>query len=156
MIDSYFTDPDKIKREAGVCTSPQKPAKTKGEIECQVCMDDVDASEMYCLECGHQTTCKSCWIDYFKNAVKTKECVYLPCPAFKCDVVIKNTVWEFFLKKDHTTAYERYQRFCRENFIEVLFFLFFFFIFFFYFFFFFFFFFSAVKNLLTVLVRIVK
>ena len=83
-------------------------------------MDDVDVNkDIYVLECGHQTTCKKCWTDYLLDSVNNKECVNLPCPAYKCHVTIPEKVWQYFLKDKYPNQFKRYKRFCRENFIEV-------------------------------------
>jgi len=124
IIDVYFTDPDKILVEAGVCIEPKKREEivndqNKNEVmECGVCMDDVKMAEAFCLECGHLNTCKSCWIDYLRNHVKTKQCVHLTCPTHKCYVTIPQEVWRQFLGDKYGDELVRYTRFCRENFVE--------------------------------------
>ncbi|ETO18077.1 ariadne-like ubiquitin ligase [Reticulomyxa filosa] len=145
-MDVYFTDPDKIRLEAGICLEPKEPKLKSGSIECQVCMEDVDIKNVFNLECGHQvmqillfffffkiiilkivvvrkqmkTTCKPCWVDYLKDAARSKECVSLPCPAYKCNVVIREEHWQRFLAEKFPAIWERYKKFCRENFVEVL------------------------------------
>ena len=82
-------------------------------------MDDVPISDIYYLECGHQTTCNKCWIDYLIDGVRSKQCVSLPCPQYKCNITIPSKVWKHFLdNKKYKDKFERYLKFCRENFIE--------------------------------------
>jgi len=118
VMDAYFVNPDKIRLEAGICIHPKPPKLKSGSIECQVCMDDVDISNVFSLECGHQTTCNPCWVDYLKDGARTKECVHLPCPAYKCNVIIREEYWKKFLADKYPSLWERYQKFCRENFVE--------------------------------------
>lgn len=123
IIDVYFTEPDKILVGAGVCIDKKEDVindKNKNNVmECGICMDDVPMSDTFCLECGHLNTCKSCWIDYLRDGVKTKQCVHLTCPTHKCYVTIPQDVWKLFLSDKYKDEYKRYQRFCRENFVEV-------------------------------------
>ena len=123
IMDVYFTDKNKILVGAGVCIDKKKNIindKNKNNvIECGVCMDDVKMSDTFCLECGHLNTCKSCWVDYLRDGVKTKQCVHLTCPTHKCYVTIPQDVWQLFLADKHKEEFKRYQRFCRENFVEV-------------------------------------
>jgi ariadne-1 len=118
VIEAYFVDPAKVQKDAGICAVKATDVVSDEEIECQVCMDDFPADEMFHLDCGHQTTCSTCWTDYLRRSVKSKDCVSLVCPAFKCDVVVPETAWHKFLAGVDDTALERYVRFCRENFVE--------------------------------------
>ena len=89
------------------------------EIECGMCMDDVPLNDVYALDCGHQSICNECWIDYLTKTVKSKECIELTCPQYKCNVTVSSKVWKHFLDNDtYQTEYQRYVRFCRNNFIE--------------------------------------
>jgi ariadne-1 len=115
--DVYFTNPEKILGEAGVCMDPHDPARKSGEMECQVCYDDIDVKDAYSLVCGHQNTCKSCWVYICSTSVQTKQCVFLTCPTTKCHVVAPGSTWKMFLA-DHPKEYTRYLRFCRDNFVE--------------------------------------
>ena len=123
IIDVYFTEPDKILVGAGVCIDKKDNIindKNKNNImECGICMDDVKMSDTFYLECGHLNTCKSCWVDYLRDGVKTKQCVHLTCPTHKCYVTIPQDVWKLFLEDKYGDELLRYQRFCRENFVEV-------------------------------------
>jgi len=43
----------------------------------------------------------------------------LKCPTYKCNIVISSNVWKYYLNnKKYIKEYNRYLRFCRENFIE--------------------------------------
>jgi len=123
IIDVYFTDKqEEILLGAGICLDKHQNAINDSnkdeEMECEICMEDIPKSEAFALECGHVNTCKNCWIDYLLHAVKSKQCVLLDCPTSKCHVTIPSNVWQRFLAKPHPDAYRRYQRFCRENFVE--------------------------------------
>jgi len=125
IIDVYFGGTEKqeeILLGAGICLDKHKDAINESnkdeEMECEICMEDIPKSEAFALECGHVNTCKNCWIDYLLHAVKSKQCVLLDCPTSKCHVTIPSNVWQRFLAKPHPDAYRRYQRFCRENFVE--------------------------------------
>lgn len=119
IIESYFNDSDGVKKASGVCLNPKTASQKSGEIECQVCMDDVSVKNVFSLDCGHQTTCIPCWVDYMRDAVRTKECINLVCPAFKCNVIIPQPTWKKFLGAKYKKEYARYMRFCREHFIDV-------------------------------------
>ncbi|ETO33467.1 hypothetical protein RFI_03643 [Reticulomyxa filosa] len=137
VMDVYFTDPTKIQLEAGICLEPKPPKLKSGSIECQVCMENVDIRNVFSLECGHQVYSSSlsmlhlCCLQkkkkkkkgirksyYLKDGVRSKECVSLPCPAYKCNVVIREEYWQKFLAEQHPLIWERYQKFCRESFVE--------------------------------------
>ena len=124
IIDVYFTEPEKILVGAGVCIDKKDNIindKNKNEMmECGICMDDVKMGDTFYLECGHLNTCKSCWVDYLRDGVKTKQCVHLTCPTHKCYVTIPQDVWKLFLSESYPEEFKRYERFCRENFVEVL------------------------------------
>lgn len=118
IIESYFNNTENVRKDAGICINPVTEASIKsGVIECQVCMDDTNIKQVYNLICGHQTTCNKCWIDYLRDAVRTKECINLTCPAFKCNIILPQPTWKHFLNKKYKNDFERYKRFCRENFI---------------------------------------
>merc|ERR1712193_314863 len=112
LNEKYFDDQDKILEDSGWCSKPKDPPKKSGEIECRVCMDDVNVKEVYSLPCGHQDTCKSCWYDYLSNSVKSKQCISLPCPSYKCKVIIPLKAWKYFFLnyKLDETLYNRYLR----------------------------------------------
>jgi len=122
IIDVYFNEPEKILVGAGVCIEPKKSVITEqnknDELECEICLDDVLRKDAFCLECGHLNTCKRCWIDYLGNGVKSKSCVTLTCPTHKCYVTIPQETWKLFLEPNHKRQLQRYERFCRENFVE--------------------------------------
>jgi len=81
-------------------------------------LEDVDVRHVFSLECGHQTTCSPCWVDYLKDGSRSKECVNLPCPAYKCNVVICEAHWKKLLEEKSPLVLDRYLKFCRENFVE--------------------------------------
>jgi len=122
IIDVYFTKPDDILVGAGVCIDPKKNVVSASnedeELECGVCMEEVARRDAFCLECGHLNTCKGCWVDYLCDGVKTKQCVTLTCPTFKCYVTIPEETWARFLEPAHPLQLQRYRRFCRDNFVE--------------------------------------
>eukprot|EP01083_Nonionella_stella_P084254 233181_1 len=124
ILELYFNanQTQNILMDAGVCIDPKPPIQTPNSkqimIECSVCLDDVSANDTFSIECGHSTVCKPCWIDYLRDAVKTKHCINLTCPQHKCRVIIHRQTWEILISDPYPKEFERYLRFCDEHFIE--------------------------------------
>ena len=125
IFEVYFNDSNKVLIDAGICINPVSEEKLKKEkisnkiIECGICMQDVKISDTFNLECGHINTSKNCWIDYLKYAVKTKDCLFLTCPTYKCSVIIQSDIWKILLGDKYPNEYQRHLRFCNANFIDV-------------------------------------
>jgi len=95
VFDSYFGDQsEKIQEKCGVrsrClfTGTPKTKKLgsrahKQKRECQICIDDVDESEMFAMPCGHEF-CRYCWgqnIDFMFE--EGPSCVRATCPESNC------------------------------------------------------------------------
>jgi len=125
ISEEYFTNSQIVLKDSGVCLSPRgnndnknNSSKNKKTVECQLCLEDVNANILFSMECGHNCVCKPCWVLYLCNGTQTKECVTQTCPAFKCSVIVPPNVWKLLLENTNNKEYVRYLRFCREDFIE--------------------------------------
>eukprot|EP01084_Bolivina_argentea_P025889 48144_1 len=122
VMDIYFTNTNKILINSGVCIHKKQNSINSTNknkiIECRICMNDVEIKNTFCLDCGHINTCKSCWIQYLIDGVKTKQSIFLTCPTYKCNVIIPYKIWKLLLQSNYNNFFLRYERFCRENFIE--------------------------------------
>lgn len=66
----YFTNPDKIREQAGLMPldkTVEKPSEK--EFMCPICWNSVSVSEIDAPECGH-FLCNGCWEDYLREKVK--------------------------------------------------------------------------------------
>eukprot|EP01084_Bolivina_argentea_P235687 396516_1 len=125
IIELYFSNPEATQIDAGICINPlsqegiNKKIDESKVIECGVCLeDDININDTYYLQCGHISTCKSCWIHYLLTSTKTTDCINLTCPTHKCKLIIQSHIYKMFLADKYTDAFKRYLRFCDENFVE--------------------------------------
>lgn len=84
----FMGDQTNARINAGLDASPNDCMDTEeDELECPVCLDDKQPSEFASLTCGHNV-CKECWLDYVRQAMKSKHCFRLKCPMDSCNVAV--------------------------------------------------------------------
>jgi ariadne-1 len=65
----YFSDPNKIRAEAGLMPLDYNSVKpTDKEFQCPICWNVISISELDAPDCGH-SLCNDCWEDYLKEKV---------------------------------------------------------------------------------------
>lgn len=83
--------------EHGRLPTAEEIEENELELECPVCLDDLQPHEMYSLTCGHNV-CLSCWQGHLDAVIlQGAQCVYEgTCPMSGCEVLMPDATWERF------------------------------------------------------------
>jgi hypothetical protein len=87
----YWDQQKKVLKEVGIKLKKKKkkkPQDKNAEVECLVCADDVKASKVFSLACGHGPYCDGCWQYHLSVVVKNSSaegilnstCMWPRCP----------------------------------------------------------------------------
>jgi hypothetical protein len=86
----YWDQQKKVLKEVGIKLKKKKKKKQdkNAEVECLVCADDVKASKVFSLACGHGPYCDGCWQYHLSVVVKNSSaegilnstCMWPRCP----------------------------------------------------------------------------
>eukprot|EP00478_Filoreta_tenera_P000195 GABV01000195.1.p1 GENE.GABV01000195.1~~GABV01000195.1.p1 ORF type:complete len:408 (+),score=147.75 GABV01000195.1:422-1645(+) len=114
LVEKYFDHTEQLRIDAGIDPETTVTPVTEGEIECPQCMDDVDASETFCLKCGHQS-CKGCWKDYLVSRAAQADAVDTRCNFYQCKLKVPASVFKMFLDPPD---FDKYRKFSLRSYVE--------------------------------------
>jgi ariadne-1 len=67
------------------CGIKQSSDPSSETAHCEICYDELVASELYALSCNH-AFCRSCWVSYFEERLAIKSLAgRVDCPRHNCD-----------------------------------------------------------------------
>lgn len=85
LIESWWTDQEKICASAGVLLGRSAKAPAGGASDCLVCYVNKPVSAMFSLACDHWF-CLDCWQQYMSHAVKAKSGLGVRCMSEDCPI----------------------------------------------------------------------
>lgn len=84
----FFEDSDALLTSTGLQFLEKPVTGGGGDVECQICDEEVAFATTHALGCGHRF-CLGCWTDALEAAVaKGKQGVITRCPGYKCPAVV--------------------------------------------------------------------
>lgn len=129
LIDEYFSDPDQIRRKAGleyftsellttlIPPNMQIPPNHKiRTFKCRICCDEeCDIRTGFQVGCGHYF-CRDCYKSYLQNTIGDgASCTLVHCPEHQCKETVTKSIVHFFVDSNEA---QRFDHFFLRNFIE--------------------------------------
>lgn len=117
----YWDQQKKVLKEVGIKLKKKKKKKLQdknAEVECLVCADDVKASKVFSLACGHGPYCDGCWQYHLSVVVKNSSaegilnstCMWPRCPI----KLNKKAFKKLALPED----FQRYEYFLMKSYVD--------------------------------------
>lgn len=91
--------------------------QSSSTIMCNICIEDMVASEMTKMDCGH-CFCNSCWTEHFIVKINEGQSKRIRCMAHKCFAVCDEAVVRKLVSRKHPDLAEKFDRFLLESYIE--------------------------------------
>jgi len=120
LTEAYWTDGEALQAAAGVADwtaddgAVKLPAAGRKKKTCEICFDDVPASQARAAPCGH-FFCADCYRGYLATAVASGPgSVMTTCPDAGCQAAVPLALWEELLDEAQLA---RHRRFRAENFV---------------------------------------
>lgn len=110
---------DKLYKEAGVTVSEHDnpSSKPSSEVMCIICMDEVSASEVTTMDCGH-SFCNNCWTGHFIVKINEGQSRRIRCMAHKCYAICDEAKIRSLVSARDPKLSEKFDRFLLESYIE--------------------------------------
>ncbi|KAL2477196.1 putative E3 ubiquitin-protein ligase [Forsythia ovata] len=93
---------------------PPEPSST---LMCNICMDDVPATEVTKMDCGH-FFCNNCWTEHFIVKINEGQSKRIRCMAHKCNDICDEAIVRKLVSEKHPDLAEKFDRFLLESYIE--------------------------------------
>ncbi|CAA2954307.1 probable E3 ubiquitin- ligase ARI2 [Olea europaea subsp. europaea] len=93
---------------------PPEPSTT---VMCNICMDDVSATEVTNMDCGH-CFCNSCWTEHFIVKINEGQSKRIRCMAHKCNDICDEAIVRKLVSEKRPDLAEKFDRFLLESYIE--------------------------------------
>eukprot|EP00624_Nannochloropsis_granulata_P000194 evm.model.NODE_10712_length_6203_cov_15.285185.1 len=108
VIDSFCTDSDRAQEKAGIARFVLELQKTDQGQVCGICRDEVPASELVAVGCGHYF-CRACYTQYLSSKVSEGiGCPLTRCPEYKCPEVVTENIFRALVPPPVLATYLRY------------------------------------------------
>jgi ariadne-1 len=116
----YWDEQKKVMKEAGIKKRKKKKKKQdkNAMVECLVCSDDVKASKVFSLACGHGPYCDSCWQYHLSVVVKNSSAEGIlnsTCMWPRCLIKLNRKA---FKKLAQPEDFKRYQYFLMKSYVD--------------------------------------
>ena len=113
LLIDYFDNPNKVCKEAGVdlknITENVISGNKGEEVECSVCLDDVDGNDLMALESCKHFFCKNCWRNYLHVAIDDgPSCLQVTCLYKSCNFVVNEKIVNQTVDKNRLKKYTKY------------------------------------------------
>lgn len=106
LLESYFNDADKMRKEVGLAALDAKPCK-QGDVTCRICYDDKCAA-ISSLACGH-AFCSDCYGQYLHIAVgEGPTSIMTRCPQHKCGLLVPRGLFVQLVCAEDLAVYDEY------------------------------------------------
>ncbi|EEF52514.1 Protein ariadne-1, putative [Ricinus communis] len=112
---------DKLYAEAGVTIIDHNDdfflSQFSSVVECTICFDDVSASEVTAMDCGH-FFCNICWTQHFIVKINEGQSRRVRCMEPKCNAVCDDAKIRRLVYANNPILAEKFDRFLSESYIE--------------------------------------
>ncbi|CAK7347658.1 unnamed protein product [Dovyalis caffra] len=111
---------ERLYADAGVTITDHSDlaqSQSSSSVECGVCFDNVLASEVSAMDCGH-VFCNSCWTSHFIVKINEGQSRRIQCMTPQCNAVCDNVKVRHFVSARDPYLAEKFDRFLLESYVE--------------------------------------